>query len=193
VIAAALAHERRNLSISPADPVKLADPIELAAVAATDRPLYPYECAERARLAAGLIDATALPRPSSHMLWHDEHSVAWLDTYQEGRDTGYHDHDGSAVGVYVIDGSVTNEGLPIGGRRRVHSYGPGGSFSFPGTGIHRMDHKAGAITVHVYSPPLRAIGYYEIVDGLLQRTPGPPDEPSPPSPELLHSLDATPA
>src|SRR5450755_2807286 len=27
-----------------------------------------------------------------------------------------------------------------------------------------MDHDAGAITVHVYSPPLRAIGYYEVVD-----------------------------
>jgi hypothetical protein len=39
-----------------------------------------------------------------------------------------------------------------------------------------MDHDAGAITVHVYSPPLRAIGYYEVVDGLLQRTPAPPDE-----------------
>jgi NADPH:quinone reductase-like Zn-dependent oxidoreductase len=33
---------------------------------------------------------------------------------------------------------------------------------------------AGAVTVHVYSPPLRAIGYYEVVDGLLQRIPGPP-------------------
>jgi hypothetical protein len=42
--------------------------------------------------------------------------------------TGYHDHDGSAVGVCVIAGSVTNEGLPISGPRRVHRYGPGDSF-----------------------------------------------------------------
>ena len=52
-----------------------------------------------------------------------------------------------------------------------------------------MDHAAGAVTVHVYSPPLRAIGYSEIVDGLLQRTPGPPDAPSPESPRLLAAVD----
>src|SRR4051794_36191219 len=40
----------------------------------------------------------------------------------------------------------------------------------------------------VYSPPLRAIGYYEVTDGLLQRTPGSPDEASPESPRLLASL-----
>jgi hypothetical protein len=167
-----------------------ADPGKLAAIAATDRSLNPGECADRARLAAALVDPAALPRPSAYILWRDDHSVAWLDAYSEWRDTGYHDHDGSAVGVYVIAGDVTNEGLPIGGRRRVRAYGPGESFSFPGTGIHRMEHCAGAITIHVYSPPLRAIGYYEIIDGLLQRTPGPPDESSPPSPALLGSLDA---
>jgi hypothetical protein len=61
-------------------------------------------------------------------------------------------------------------------------------FAGPGTGIHRMTHPAGPVTVHVYSPPLRAIGYYEIVDGLLQRVPGPPDDPSPESPRLLAAL-----
>jgi hypothetical protein len=40
------------------------------------------------------------------------------------------------------------------------------------------------------SPPLRAIGYYEVVDGLLQRIPGPPDEASPESPVLLAALTA---
>jgi hypothetical protein len=53
-----------------------------------------------------------------------------------------------------------------------------------------MYHDTGAVTIHVYSPPLRAIGYYEVVDGLLQRTPGPPDEASPESPRLLESLAA---
>jgi hypothetical protein len=51
-----------------------------------------------------------------------------------------------------------------------------------------MDHDAGSITVHVYSPPLRSIGCYEVVGGLLQRTPGPPDEASPESPLLLTAL-----
>lgn len=176
-----------NVSATPTDPGRL------AALAATGRPFQPQECAERAERAAGFVDADALPRTglgSALRLWQDEHSVAWLNTWWERRDTGYHDHDGSAVGVHVVQGSVTNEGLPTGGPRRPRHYGPGESFSVPGSGIHRMDHDAGAITIHVYSPPLRAIGYYDIVDGLLQRVPGPPDESSPASPRLLESLDA---
>jgi hypothetical protein len=129
-----------------------------------------------------------LPEAGSVMLWEDEDSVAWLNVMTEPRDTGYHDHDGSAVGVYVIAGSVSNEGLPVAGPRRPRRYGAGDSFWVPGSGIHRMDHQAGAVTVHVYSPPLRSIGYYDIVDGLLQRVPGPPDEASPESPRLLESL-----
>ena len=169
---------------------------ELASLAASTRPFQPYECADRARRAAALVDLAGLPMDgttqtgASFVLWHDEHSIAWLNVMPQRRDTGYHDHDGSAVGVYLIQGSVTNEGLPVGAPRRVHRYGPGDSFCVPGSGIHRMDHDAGAVTVHVYSPPLRAIGYYEIVDGLLQRTPGPPDEASPESPLLLAALAA---
>jgi hypothetical protein len=179
--------ERSNMSTTPTDQARL------AALAATDRPFQPAECADRARRAAEFVDIAALPRtgPGTYvLLWADEHSIAWLNTWWERRDTGYHDHDGSAVGVCIVEGSVTNEGLPIGSPRRVRRYGPGETFSFPGSGIHRMDHEAGAITVHVYSPPLRAIGYYDIFDGMLQRTPGPPDERSPASPRLLEALDA---
>jgi hypothetical protein len=144
-----------------------------------------------ARRAADLVDAATLPRAgggASFVLWEDEESIAWLNVVPEGRDTGYHDHDGSAVGVYVLEGRVTNEGLPIGVPRQARRYGPGDSFCFPGSGIHRMHHGTGAVTVHVYSPPLRAIGYYEVTGGLLQRTPGSPDEASPESPRLLASL-----
>jgi hypothetical protein len=169
-----------------------ADQAALDALAASDRPFEPGECAQVAQRAAQLIDAVGLPRtgPGSFaLLWRTEYSAAWLNTWWQGRDTGYHDHDGSAAGVYVIEGSVTNEGLPIGGPRRVHHYGPGESFSLPGMAIHRMDHAAGAVTVHVYSPPLRGIGSYELHDGLLQRVPGPPDEGSPASPDLFQALD----
>jgi hypothetical protein len=51
-----------------------------------------------------------------------------------------------------------------------------------------MDHQAGAITIHVYSPPIRAIGHYDLQDGQLRRTPGLPDEPSPPSGALYGAL-----
>jgi hypothetical protein len=135
-----------------------------------------------------VVDLAAATAPGVPAAWNLSASTSASSTTpsrrdsrsrnDDPRDTGFHDHDGSAVGVYMLRGSVTNEGLPIGGSRRVHRYGPGDSFSVPGTGIHRTNHDAGAVTVHIYSPPLRAIGYYEIVDGLLQRTPGPPDEAS---------------
>ena len=72
-----------------------------------------------------------------------------------------------------------------GRERRVREYRPGDSFSFPNDGIHRMEHDPGAITIHVYSPPIRSLGHYELIDGMLQRTPGGPDDPSPPSDALL--------
>jgi hypothetical protein len=152
--------------------------------------LTPQECAALARRAALAQMAVLSPTGESEsvVLWEDEDSVAWLNVAHDSRDTGFHDHDGSAVGVYVIAGSVTNEGLPADGTRRVRRYRAGDSFWVPGSGIHRMDHEVGAVTVHVYSPPLRGIGYYEVVGGLLQRTLGPPDEPSPASPRLLAAL-----
>jgi quercetin dioxygenase-like cupin family protein len=153
--------------------------------------LPPQECAALAERSAARVEVAGLPTTGaseSVVLWQDEDCIAWLNVILDPRDTGFHDHDGSAAGVHVLRGSVTNEGLPIGGSRRVHRYGPGDSFWVPGTGIHRMNHDPGAVTVHIYSPPLRAIGYYEIVDGLLQRTLGPADEASPESPRLLAAL-----
>jgi hypothetical protein len=94
-----------------------------------------------ARRAAALIDVTAPDRTetgASSVLWEDEESIAWLNVMPEPRDTGYHDHDGSAAGICMIEGNVTNEGLPLGGPRRPRHYGPGDSFWLPGSAIHRM-------------------------------------------------------
>lgn len=88
----------------------------------------------------------------------------------------------------MLEGSARNEALVIGGERRIREYEAGQSFSFPGAGIHRMEHDRGAVTIHVYSPQISAIGHYEIVDGELRRQPGPRDEGSPPSPALSAAL-----
>ena len=162
------------------------------ALARVDRDLTSEECAALARSAAELVDLTALERGgegSFELLWRDEHSEAWLNQWWEPRDTGFHDHSGSCVGVHVLEGVARNEALAIGGgARRISEYGAGESFSFPGTGIHRMEHERGAVTIHVYSPAISAIGHYDVVDGELRRTPGPPDEGSPPSPGLAAAL-----
>jgi hypothetical protein len=51
-----------------------------------------------------------------------------------------------------------------------------------------MDHEAGAVTIHVYSPPVRAIGHYDLEDGQLRRTELPADQPSPPSAALFEVM-----
>lgn len=167
------------------------DPVSLASLASGAAPLAPQQCMEHAERAATTLDVSALDRSSAGdalLLWRSGASEAWLNLWWQPRDTGYHDHDGSCVGVYVIDGVARNESLVIGGPRRLSEYGPGDRFAFPGTGIHRMEHEPGAITVHVYSPPIRSIGEYEIHDGELRRRSVAPDEPSAPSPNLLAAL-----
>ncbi len=169
----------------------MTDTTRFEALAARGQDLSPDECAALARSAAELIDPAALDRSgpgSFELLWRDDHSEAWLNTWWEPRDTGFHDHGGSCVGVYVLEGQARAEGLVVGGPRRVAAYRAGESYSAPRTGIHRMEHDPGAVTIHVYSPPLSAIGHYDVVDGELHRHSGEPDDISPPSPSLTASL-----
>jgi hypothetical protein len=169
------------------------DHAELQRLAAGAGPLTPSECMERAERAATALDVAALDRTSAGdalLLWRSDASEAWLNLWWQARDTGFHDHDGSSVGVYVIEGVARNEPLVIGEPRRLREYKPGDRFAFPGTGIHRMEHEAGAVTIHVYSPPIRSIGEYELEDGELRRRPAPPDEPSAASPHLLAAVRA---
>jgi histidine ammonia-lyase len=164
----------------------------LAALSAAAGPLSPEQCAERARRAASALDTSGLQPDGAGealLLWRSDSSEAWLNLWWEARDTGYHDHDRSCVGVYVISGVARNESLMYAHPRRVREYRAGESFAFPTGGIHRMEHDPGAITIHVYSPPIRSLGHYELVDGMLRRTPGGPDDPSPPSPVLLAAAD----
>ena len=172
-------------------PLAESDTARLRAIAASDRPLAPHECAERARLAAALIEPGRLDRSGTGeavLLWRDEHSEAWLNLWWQPRDTGYHDHAGSCVGVHVIEGRAWHEPLTISKPPNAREHGPGESFWLPGEGIHRMDHQAGAVTVHVYSPPIQTIGHYDLHDGQLRRTQHLPHQPSPPSAALYEAL-----
>lgn len=156
-----------------------------------DHVLDPEESMRLAEAVAAGVDRAGLERSgpgSAELLWRNEHAEAWLNTWWEPRDTGFHDHGGSCVGVHVLEGRASNEALAVQGPRQVEHYAAGESFSLPRTGIHRVDHEAGAVTVHVYSPPLRVIGHYELVDGGLHRVEGAADAVSPPSPGLSAAL-----
>jgi Cysteine dioxygenase type I len=180
----------RNPDVSAIRP-PVVERAALDRLAAATRALSAQECWQRARDAAALVDVSNIDRSGpgdARLLWRNDSSEAWLNLWWQPRDTGYHDHDGSCVGVYVIEGCARNEPLVIGASRRVREYRAGESFAFAGSGIHRMEHDPGAITIHVYSPPLRAVGQYELHDGELRREACPSEEPSKPSPRLLGAM-----
>jgi hypothetical protein len=107
-----------------------------------------------------------------HQLLRDEHLEAWLICWNDGNDTGFHDHDVSNGAVGVAAGHVREETLVLDGAAAVREVGPGGVFSFDASDIHRVLHigDAPAVTLHLYSPPLRRLGAYEVLaDGRLAR------------------------
>src|SRR3954469_1592977 len=90
-------------------------------------------------------------------LFTNEHLSAWVIRWGEDADTGFHDHDVSAGAVHVLEGQVPEERLPLGTKPGLRTYGPGESFAFDAADIHRVSHtgEEPALTVHLYSPPLR--------------------------------------
>jgi hypothetical protein len=166
---------------------------ELEALAASDHDFSPEECVRLVRDASELVDPAALADETARqrlyeLLWRNEHSEAWLVSWSEPRDTGYHDHDGSNGAVAVLEGRITEEPLVVGGPPQVNEYLAGQVLSFTGSHIHRMHHDPNAVTIHLYSPPIVRIGSYDVVDGALRRTPGSPDDESPSSPGLDTAL-----
>ncbi|HVW18790.1 MAG TPA: cysteine dioxygenase family protein [Solirubrobacteraceae bacterium] len=89
-------------------------------------------------------------------------ATVWLLCWSPGHDTGFHDHDGSAGAVAVAEGQVREDRLTLGGEPRGRVVGAGEGFDFGPADIHRVRHAgaAPAVTIHAYSPPLRAMGAY---------------------------------
>lgn len=137
--------------------------------------------AELERFAARLAERTDLwrhlVRHSSdarvyEQVWDAEDVNAWMICWTAGHDTGFHDHDDSAAGIFVIEGRVREERLRFGATPDVRVMRPGKSFFVPATAIHRVLHAGSvpAVTIHTYSPPLRRTGAYSIAaDGRLER------------------------
>jgi mannose-6-phosphate isomerase-like protein (cupin superfamily) len=104
--------------------------------------------------------------------WSDDHVNAWTIRWSEDADTGFHDHDGAAAAIVVVEGHVVEERLTLAGPPVSRRFGPGQCFHLPSCAIHRVRHGGGApaLTVHAYSPPLRVQGVYRVgADGALER------------------------
>ncbi|HUZ85252.1 MAG TPA: cysteine dioxygenase family protein [Gaiellales bacterium] len=106
-------------------------------------------------------------------LRRDHHVEVWLICWMPGQDVGLHDHDVSVGAVHVVDGEVVEERLEFGRGelwRRVLAGGE--SFRFDSSRIHNVAHAGDgpATTIHLYSPPLWRMGFYEVADdGLVRR------------------------
>jgi hypothetical protein len=137
----------------------------------TDPLALAREYAERPELWAHLVHHEP-DRRTWELLRDDDDVTAWVICWSEDTDTGYHDHDGSAGAVAVVGGQVIEERLRLNGEPAVRVAGTGDAFSFRGADIHRVRHAGGppAVTIHVYSPPLRRQGAYAVgEDGTLTR------------------------
>jgi predicted metal-dependent enzyme (double-stranded beta helix superfamily) len=106
------------------------------------------------------------------LLRDDDEVTAWVICWMDDHDTGFHDHDVSRGAVAVVRGEVVEERLRLQGPPLERAVGPGESFDFEPDDIHRVRHAGGppAVTIHVYSPPLRRQGAYLVEpDGRLRR------------------------
>ena len=105
---------------------------------------------------------------------------AWVISWTgPDHDTGFHDHDVSNAAVAVVEGAIV-EDVPVVTGSIGRTLQAGEVVSFDATHVHRMRHPgagaAPAVTIHVYSPPLRSRGAYRIVNGVVRRAPQSADE-----------------
>jgi hypothetical protein len=108
-------------------------------------------------------------------LYRDTNLDVWLICWLDAQDTGYHDHDLSSGAVCVVEGTLCedyfyrdDEGW-ISVRTRERTAGT--AFDFDNASIHGLRHAGGppATSLHVYSPALWRMGYYEPGEGGLRR------------------------
>jgi hypothetical protein len=136
-----------------------------------DRAIHPGECRRLAACLAGspelwrdLIVVDSEERWSTR-LFLGENIDCWLLAWHAAQDTEWHDHGGSSGGYVVTEGTlreVFRQGdcpAPV-----AHFREAGSSFGFGAGHIHDMGHVLGApaVSLHVYSPPLTRMTYYDI-------------------------------
>ncbi|HEU0195241.1 MAG TPA: cysteine dioxygenase family protein [Gaiellales bacterium] len=105
-------------------------------------------------------------------LRRDHHVEVWLICWMPSQDVGLHDHDVSVGAVHVVEGAVAEERMVLGRGIETTEYLAGGSFVFDASRIHNVRHSGNgpATSIHLYSPPLWRMGYYELDgDGRLSR------------------------
>lgn len=98
-------------------------------------------------------------------LIHTETVEAWLLTWTTEQGIALHDHGGSAGVALVVEGELIEHATDLTSRRALreerwrrgtlHAFGPGHVHDLRNAG------NAPAVSIHVYSPPLSSMTFYE--------------------------------
>jgi predicted metal-dependent enzyme (double-stranded beta helix superfamily) len=90
---------------------------------------------------------------------------AWLILWPHGTAIGMHDHGGSRAAVRVVRGTLVERHLDSEDRsqQRVRHLAAGDTVHFGPEHVHAIvnEDAVEAISVHVYSPPLGPMSYYD--------------------------------
>jgi alkylation response protein AidB-like acyl-CoA dehydrogenase/quercetin dioxygenase-like cupin family protein len=117
------------------------------------------------------------PKQKIRIVVHrDEQTEILLQCWSPGQASGFHDHCRTVGVAEVLQGTIEETVLRSGrgplGKARTHLVNAGGSLVFEDGKLHRM-RCAGdgpAVTLHIYSPPLGAVGRYDPDDVAAGRT-----------------------
>lgn len=123
-------------------------------------------------------DMASHPERWAHLVRHDpkervyaqlewtEDLNAWLICWSADHETGFHDHDGSAVSVIVMAGEIREERLRLVSEGGIlpHGveHGPGDVINLGPHDIHNVKHAGTdlSVSIHAYSAPLVRMGSY---------------------------------
>ncbi len=98
-------------------------------------------------------------------LLHTDAYEAWLIAWGPGGSLDLHDHGGSAGAVVVVDGELLERFTDRRHRRplRTHHLRPHRPLAIAPTRVHGVWNPgpANALSVHVYSPPLSTMTFYD--------------------------------
>ena len=117
-----------------------------------------------------LVDLEAHER-TWHRLDATDHLEIWLLAWPAGSHTGWHDHLDSEGAFLVVEGDLAEQSWS-GGRVHDRLLGAGEGRTFGKQHAHNVTNigDSPALSVHVYSPALRGMTRYALIDGTLHTT-----------------------
>ena len=100
-----------------------------------------------------------------HRVLATEAYEAWVICWPSAESLDMHDHGGSAGAFSIVSGEL-DEAIIESGVKVVRTFAPGDTAAFGASQVHAVANRGDAVatSVHVYSPPLSSMMYYQSDD-----------------------------